>query len=74
MMSPMEFKIEQDGKSNVFMASWDDPDGGGITTQAETLPELYSAIQEAVHCHFAAPPAPCEVALHFENDPVLHIV
>ena len=58
MMSPMEFKIEQDEKSNVFMASWADPDGGGITTQAETLPELYSAIQEAVRCHFAAPLLP----------------
>ena len=73
-MSLVEFKIERDEESNVFVASWDDPDGGGITTQAETLPELYSAIQEAVRCHFAAPPDPREVALHFENDPGLHIV
>jgi hypothetical protein len=43
-MSPMEFKIEQDEKSNVFMASWADPDGGGIMTQANALPALYSAI------------------------------
>jgi hypothetical protein len=41
----MEFKIEQDEKSNVFIVSWADPDGGGITTQANTLPlALYSAI------------------------------
>ena len=40
----MEFKIEQDEKSNVFMASWDHRGGGGITTQANALPALYSAI------------------------------
>jgi len=57
-MSPVEFKIEQDEESNVFVASWDDPDGGGVTTQADTLPELYSAIREAVHCHFAGPCSP----------------
>jgi predicted RNase H-like HicB family nuclease len=74
MMSPVEFKIERDEESNVFVASWDDPDGGGVTTQADTLPELYSAIQEAVRCHFAGRPAPREVALHFENDPVSHLV
>jgi len=44
MMSPMEFKIEQDEKSNVFMASWDHRGGGGISTQANALPALYSAI------------------------------
>src|SRR5712671_238651 len=43
-MSPMQFKIEQDEKSYVFMASRDDPGGGGITTQANALPALYSAI------------------------------
>jgi hypothetical protein len=39
----MEFKIEQDEKSNVFTVSWADPDGG-IATQATPLPALYSAI------------------------------
>ena len=72
-MIPVEFKIEQDAESNVFVASWDDPVGGGITTQAETLPKLYEAIEQAVRCHFAGRSAPREVALHFENDPVLHL-
>jgi predicted RNase H-like HicB family nuclease len=72
-MADVEFKIEQDEDSNVFVASWDDPAGGGITTQADTLPKLYDAIQEAVRCHFAGRSAPSEVALHFENDPVLHL-
>jgi hypothetical protein len=40
----MEVKIEPDEKSNVFMVSLADPDGGGITTQANVLPALYSAI------------------------------
>ena len=52
-MSPVEFRIEQDEGSHVFVASWDDPGGGGITTQAETLPKLYDAIEQAVRCHFA---------------------
>jgi hypothetical protein len=42
-MSFIEFKIEQDEKSNVFMVSWADLDSG-ITTQATPLPALYSAI------------------------------
>ncbi len=73
MMGRLEFEIDQDEESNVFVASWDDPAGGGITTQAKTLPELYSAIQESVRCHFGDRPAPREVTLHFKNDPVLQL-
>ena len=45
-MSRVQFEIEQDEEANVFVASWDDPTGGGITTQARSLSELYDAIQE----------------------------
>ena len=54
-------------------ASWDDPAGGGITTQGKDLRELASAIEEAVRCHFAGRTAPREVALHFADNPVLQL-
>ena len=72
-MERLEFKIEQDDGADVFVASWDDPAGGGITTQAKSLAELHAAIQESVRCHFGDRPAPREIALHFENDPVLQL-
>jgi len=39
----VQFEIEQDEDADMFVASWDDPAGGGITTQARSLPELYSS-------------------------------
>jgi len=72
-MSRVQFEIEQDEEANVFVASWDDPTGGGITTQARSLSELYDAIQESVRSHFADRPAPREVTLHFKNDPILQL-
>jgi predicted RNase H-like HicB family nuclease len=72
-MGRLEFKIEQDEDSDLFVASWNDPGGGGITTQAKTLAELHDAIRESILCHFADRPHPREIALHFENDPVLQI-
>jgi hypothetical protein len=41
-----EFTIERDEKAGLFVASWDDPAGGGITTQGKDLRELASAIEE----------------------------
>ena len=43
-----EFTIERDEEAGLFVASWDDPAGGGITTQGKDLRELASAIEEAV--------------------------
>jgi hypothetical protein len=73
-MDPLAFKIERDVEAGVLVASWDDPEGGGITTQAENLTELAEAIKESVRCHFAGRSAPREVSLHFESDPVLQLV
>ena len=72
-MDPLAFKIERDVEAGVLVASWDDPAGGGITTQARNLTELAEAIEEAVRCHFAGRSAPREVSLHFESDPVLQL-
>ncbi len=67
------FTIEQDDETGAFTASWDDPDGGGITTEASTLAELYNAINEAIRCHFVDRLAPREAMLHFERDLKLQI-
>jgi len=42
-MDPLAFKIERDVKGGVLVASWDDPEGGGITTQAKNLSEVADA-------------------------------
>ena len=72
-MDTVAFKIERDAEAGVLVASWDDPNGGGITTQAENLAELSEAIKESVRCHFSGRAAPREVTLHFESDPVLQL-
>lgn len=63
------FSVEPDLEGGAFVASWDDPSGGGITTQAATLPELAVALKEAVFCHFgdAKRPAPSRACLHFSD-------
>ena len=53
-MDPLAFKIERDVEAGVLVASWDDPEGGGITTQAKNLTELAEAIKESVRRHFSA--------------------
>src|SRR5437773_238313 len=70
-MDPLAFRIERDVEADVLVASWDDPAGGGITTQAKDLTELAEAIKESIRCHFAGRSAPREVTLHFESDPVI---
>ncbi len=67
------FGIERDEDDGVFIASWDDPHGGGITTQGADLRELQDMIVDAVGGYFKAAgiPAPLRVRLHFISDPEL---
>jgi predicted RNase H-like HicB family nuclease len=67
------FIIERDEETGAFTASWDDPRGGGITTQAYTFGELSDAINEAVRCHFTDRRAPKVATLHFQHDPELQL-
>ena len=53
-----------------FVARWDDPAGGGITTQGDTLAELQTMVSDAVGGDFADGQAPSRVRLHFVQDPV----
>ncbi len=42
-MDLLAFKIERDAEAGVLVASWDDPEGGGIPTQADNLTDLAEA-------------------------------
>ena len=59
------------GEEGGFSASWDDPRGGGISTQGEDLTDLQAMIRDAVLCHFDEGEIPARVRLHFTEDPAL---
>jgi predicted RNase H-like HicB family nuclease len=56
-----------------FVARWDDPAGGGITTQGESLADLQTMINDAVLGYFEPGKAPAQVRLHFTQDPMLAV-
>jgi len=56
-----------------FIARWDDPAGGGITTQGDTIAELEAMIRDAVIGYFTDPTATPRVRLHFVEDPELAV-
>ena len=45
--------------------------GFSIYTQADTLDELKSMVQDAVRCHFQPPSAPRIIRLHLVRDEVI---
>ena len=55
----------------MLVAFWDDPSGGGITTQGADLEDLQRMVREAVACHFDEGTHPLRIRLHFSDDPVL---
>jgi len=57
---------EEDGEG--YYASWDDPAGGGITTNGGTLSELEANITDAVLCHFGEQARPKRVTLKFTGE------
>ena len=59
MQEEITFTVETCPETGGFIARWDDPRGGGITTQGDTLGELQEMITDA------------RVKIHFAEDPVL---
>ena len=59
-MKPLTFIVEQDNETGWFSASWDDPNGGGITTQAKSLAELPNVLWEPSSCPLCASGVPLE--------------
>jgi predicted RNase H-like HicB family nuclease len=70
-MNEIVFTVERDEDSSVLVAAWDDPSGGGITTQGEDLRELEAMVKDAVQCYFDEAEWPRTIRLHFLSDPVL---
>lgn len=70
-MQEIFFNVERDSDTGWLVAFWDDPAGGGITTQGRDLHELQDEVQDAVVCHFAGQPIPRQIRFHFVHDPVL---
>lgn len=67
------FAVEPCAETGGFVARWDDPSGGGITTQGDTLAELQSMVSDAVSGYFDEGKAPTRVRLHFMHDPVFAV-
>ena len=74
MKKEIIFNVECE--DSLFLASWDDPRGGGITTQGADLRELQEMILEATSAYFRAAKEapPRSVRLHFVTDPELAIL
>ena len=67
------FNVEPCAETGGFVARWDDPRGGGITTQGDTLAELQGMVTDAVGGYFEAGELPARVRLHFDQDPVFAV-
>jgi hypothetical protein len=65
------FEVEVDPDDGGLVAHWDDPAGGGITTQGDDLNELQAMVLDAVRCHFENGNIPERIRLHFVGDPVI---
>lgn len=72
MTKEVVFNVTLEGQGG-FSACWDDPMGGGISTQGDNLAHLEELIEEAVLCHFDEDDVPSRVHLHFVEDPILSI-
>lgn len=72
-METITFDIDPCPESGGFIARWDDPKGGGITTQGDTITELESMVRDAVIGYFVGESATPRVRLHFTEDPELAV-
>jgi predicted RNase H-like HicB family nuclease len=67
------FHVEPCAETGGFVARWNDPRGGGITTQGDTLAVLQTMVADAVRGYFEAGELPASVRLHFVQDPVVAV-
>lgn len=67
----IRFDVTPCDESGGFVARWDDPVGGGICTQGESIADLEGMVRDAVEAYFAEGGMPLRVHLHFVEDPLL---
>jgi len=70
-MKEITFQVEPCRETGGYVARWDEPKGGGITTQGGTLEELNAMVTDAVKGYFEPGKHPRRVRLHFIEDPAL---
>ena len=56
----IRFEVAACPETSGYVARWDDPKGGGITTQGDTFAELDAMVRDAVVGTFADRPKPCD--------------
>jgi predicted RNase H-like HicB family nuclease len=67
----IRFDVTPCDESGGFVARWDDPVGGGICTQGESIADLEGMVRDAVEAYFAEGGKPSRIQLHFVEDPLL---
>jgi predicted RNase H-like HicB family nuclease len=70
-MKEITFSVEPCRETGGYVARWNAPGGGGITTQGDSFRELDAMITDAVDGYFESGGRPKRVRLHFSEDPVL---
>lgn len=73
MHEEITFTVESCPESGDFVARWDNPRGGGVTTKGDSLGELQAMITDAVGVYFEPGEAPMRIKFHFCPDLVLHV-
>jgi predicted RNase H-like HicB family nuclease len=67
------FHVESCVETGGYVARWDAPRGGGITTQGDSFAELDTMITDAVGGYFEPGIRPKRIRLHFSKDPILAV-
>jgi predicted RNase H-like HicB family nuclease len=67
------FQVEPCAQTGGYVARWDAPRGGGITTQGDSFAELDAMIADAVGGYFEPKQRPKRIRLHFSQDPILAV-
>lgn len=67
----IRFEVSTCDETCGFVARWDDPSGGGICTQGESIADLEAMVRDAVEGYFAEGGKPRRIQLHFVEDPLL---
>ncbi len=60
-------------EESAYLARWDDPNGGGIATEGNSLSELQAMIEDAVKGYFHGAQDSIKVVLHFVEDPAFMV-
>ena len=67
-LEKITFTVAEEEGGGGYDAFWDNPAGGGITTNGGTLSELEANITDAVLCHFGEQARPKRVTLKFTGE------